>query len=173
MLQLLFVLLLPLTIPQNSTPAPAPAPHEIRELKVDDAALFKLINGNVFELPQLRIYDRQGRQVADFGGGFAPDRFRGQLEKVLLSPSPKEGKKSLENVLQSIVDKNGKPTEKPANADFTLVEYWAEWCKPCHLQAKYMNEIIEKHPDLAITVLHVEADPEKINLPGIKMKKVK
>lgn len=169
MLQLLFLLLLPLTVPQSSTPAPAS--HEIRELKVEDAALLKLIKGNVFELPQLRIYDRQGRQVADFGGGFDPDRFRGQLEKVLRSPSPKEGKKSLQDELQSIVDKNGKPAEKPANADFTLVEYWAEWCEPCGLQAKYMHEVIEKHPDLAITVLHVEADPQKIS--GVKMKKGK
>jgi hypothetical protein len=169
MLQLLFVLLLPLTMPQSSTPAPAP--HVIRELKVDDAALLNLIKGNIFELPQLRIYDRQGRQVADFGGGFNPNRFRGQLEEVLRSPSPKEGKKSLQTELQSIVEKDGKPVEKISAADFTMVEYWAEWCKPCHLQAKDMNEVIEKHPDLTITVLHVEADPEKIT--GIKMKKGK
>ena len=167
MLQLLFIFLLPLTIVQSSTPAATP--HAIRELKVEDAALFKLVKGNIFELPQLRIYDRQGRQVADFGGGFDPDRFRGQLEKVLRSPSPKEGKKSLQVELQSIVEKDGKPAEKATAADFTLVEYWAEWCKPCHLQAKYMNEVIEKHPELAITVLHVEADPEKIS--GVKMKK--
>lgn len=168
----LFVLLFPLINSQSSTPKPAPH-HEIRELKVEDAALFKMINGNPFELPQLRVYDRQGRQVADFGGGFDPDRFRGQLEKVLRSPSPKEGKKSLQDEMQSIVEKNGKPPEKLADVDFTLVEYWAEWCEPCHLQAKDMNEVVGKHPDLAITVLHVEADPEKINLPGVKMKKSK
>lgn len=166
MLRLLFALLLPLMTHQSSTPAPAP--HQILELKVDDAALFKLIHGNIFELPQLRIYDRQGRQVADFGGGFDPDRFRGQLEKILRFPSPKGGKKSLQDEMQSIVEKDGKQPEKITNTDFTLVEYWAEWCKPCDLQAKYIHEVIEKHPDLAITVLHVEADPQKIS--GVKMK---
>ena len=70
-----------------------------------------------------------------------------------------------------MVEKDGKPPGKFAEADFTVVEYWAEWCKPCHMQAKFLNEVIAKHPDLAITILHVEADPQKTL--GIELKKKK
>jgi hypothetical protein len=169
MLQFLLVLLLPLAVTQNSNPAPAR--HELRELKLDDRALFELLHGKTFELPQLRVYDQQGRQVADFGGGFAPDTFRAQLEEVLRSPSPKTGAESLEDEAKEIVEKDGTPLVKSASPDFTIVEYWADWCKPCHMQAKLLNEVVAGQPDLAITIFHVEADPQKID--GVVMKKKK
>jgi len=170
MLQFLLVLLLPFAaLTQNANPAPAH--HELREVKFDDQILFGMIKGKEFSLPQMWVYDRQGRQVADFGDGFDPDGFRPQLEKVLHSPSPKADGKSLEAVVKDFVEKDGKPLRKLADADFTIVEYWAEWCEACHDQAKLLNEVVSAQTDLNITVFHVEADPEKIRLPGVVMEK--
>jgi thiol-disulfide isomerase/thioredoxin len=47
-------------------------------------------------------------------------------------------------------------------ADFTIVEYWAGWCEPCKMEAKELADVLAAHPDVAINVLHTEADPQKV-----------
>jgi len=61
------------------------------------------------------------------------------------------------------------------SADFTIVEYWAEWCQPCHTQSEQLKKVIASQPGLSINVLHAEADPMKLpELKGkIKMQKKK
>src|SRR6476646_6567535 len=69
--------------------------HQIIEAKVKDKELLKMVRGKELAIPQLRIYDQQGRQVADFSNGFEPETFKEDLDKVLQSPKPAEGKPSL------------------------------------------------------------------------------
>jgi len=84
--------LLCLIVPQNTTP---PQSHFL-EVKVENQALLGMMqDGKKFNLPQLRVYNQKGFQVADFGSG-EDDTFPATLTKVLQSP-PKENGKTLES----------------------------------------------------------------------------
>lgn len=172
-LRLVLALLLALGVTQigvaqnPNVPAAQNEPHEVR---VSDSALMASLKAGMLALPQLRVYDRQSLQIADFGTGFDPDTLRTQLEGVMHSPVPKPTAKSLQDEVKDLVEKDGKPPEKFAESDFTIVEYWAEWCLPCEKQAKLLAEVVSAHPELSINVLHVEADPAK--LKGVTMKRM-
>ena len=148
------------TTPTNSN-------HPIIEAKVKDKELLKMVSGKELAIPQLRIYDKQGHQVADFGNGFGPETFKEDLDKVFQSPKPTEGKPALKAELEIITDIKNKKLKDLTPADFTIVEYWAEWCEPCHEQSQLLKESLDTHQNLAISVLHVQADPTK--LPGLKI----
>jgi len=147
--------------------APTNSNHQIIEAKVKDKELLKMVSGKELAIPQLRVYDKQGQQVADFGSDFAPETFKEELDKVLQSPKPAEGKPALKAELEIITDNKNKKLKDLAPADFTIVEYWAEWCEPCREQSKLLKESLDSHQNLAIHVLHVQADPTK--LPGMKV----
>jgi len=147
--------------------APNTPNHQIIEAKVKDKELLKMVSGKELAIPQLRIYDKQGQQVADFSSGFEPETFKEDLDKVLRSPKPTEGKPGLKAELEIITDTKNKKLKDLVPADFTIVEYWAEWCEPCREQSKLLKESLDTHQNLAINVLHVQADPTK--LPGMKV----
>jgi thiol-disulfide isomerase/thioredoxin len=147
--------------------SPTNSNHQIIEAKVKDKELLKMVSGKELAIPQLRVYDKQGQQVADFGSDFEPETFKEELDKVLQSPKPAEGNPALKAELEIITDNKNKKLKDLAPADFTIVEYWAEWCEPCREQSKLLKESLEAHQNLAIHVLHVQADPTK--LPGMKV----
>lgn len=163
MLAFTFFLLACLVAPQNTTP---PQSHFL-EVKVENKALLEMLQGGKkFSLPQLRVYNQKGFQVADFGSG-EDDTFPATLTKVLQSP-PKENSTTLESETRILVEKDGKPLQTLPSADFTIVEYWADWCEPCHTQAEQLKKVVASQSGLSINVLHVEADPMK--LPELKGK---
>jgi thiol-disulfide isomerase/thioredoxin len=150
--------------------APNNPNHQMIEAKVKDKELFKMVTKKKeFAIPQLRVYDKQGQQVADFSGGFEPDTFKEELDKVLQSPKPDTGKPVLQAELEIITDSKNKKLKELPPADFTIVEYWADWCEPCHEQFDLLQKSLAAHPELAINMLHVQADPTK--LPGLKVQK--
>lgn len=38
-----------------------------------------------------------------------------------------------------------------------LVDFWADWCQPCHLQAPILDQLASKHAD-TLKVIKVEAE---------------
>ena len=147
--------------------SPTPAKSHFREVKVENKALLEMLKGEKkFSLSQLRVYNHKGLQVADFGSG-EDDTFPANLARVLQSP-PKENSKTLESETKALVEKDGKPLNTLPDADFTIVEYWADWCAPCRTQSAQLKKVIASQPGLSINVLHVEADPMK--LPELKGK---
>lgn len=163
MLGFTVVLLACMVAPQSSTP---PQPHFL-EVKLENKVLLEMMqDGKKFSLPQLRVYNQKGLQVADFGSG-EDDTFPETLTKVLQTP-PKENNKTLESETRILVEKDGKPLQTLPTADFTIVEYWADWCQPCRTQSEQVKKVIASQSGLSINVLHVEADPMK--LPELKGK---
>jgi thiol-disulfide isomerase/thioredoxin len=148
------------------TASPNGVQHQFIEAKVKDDELLKMAIGKPFSLPQLRVYDRQGRQVGNFVG-FEAETFKKKLAKVLQSPTPIPGKPELSRELKVIVDGENKRLKELPSGDFTFVEYWADWCEPCHKQFKLLQEALDGHTNLAVIVLHVRADATK--LPGMKV----
>jgi thioredoxin 1 len=49
-----------------------------------------------------------------------------------------------------------------------LVDFWADWCGPCHMVAPVLEEIASEHPEaLTIAKLDVDANPEVSRRYGI------
>jgi len=40
----------------------------------------------------------------------------------------------------------------------TLVDFWAEWCGPCHRFAPVYERVSEKHPDITFAKVDTEAE---------------
>jgi thiol-disulfide isomerase/thioredoxin len=145
----------------------APTKHQLFEVKLKDKELLKMATGKEMSLPQLRIYNNQGQMVADFSSGFDDDTFKEDFDKALQSPKPMTGKPALKSALNLVVDMKNKSVKDLPPADFTIVEYWAGWCEPCHQQLALLNEALKAHEATTINFMHVEADPTK--LPGMKV----
>jgi thiol-disulfide isomerase/thioredoxin len=143
--------------------------HQVLEVRIAAMELrADLLNTGQFALPQFRIYDRQGRQISDFGSGYSPETFRDKFEAVLKSAAPTGSDKTLAWEIKRLEGQDGKRLEKVPEAEITVVVYWAEWCEPCHALDKQLKEILAAHKDLSVNVLHVEADPQKV-FPNVLM----
>ncbi|HEY2394177.1 MAG TPA: thioredoxin domain-containing protein [Candidatus Angelobacter sp.] len=149
-------------------PTPATSKHQFIEAKLKDKELLRMATGKEFAIPQLRVYDKDGQQVADFSN-YDEDTFKEDIDKVFRSPKPGSGKGTLKAELEIITDIKNKKLKDIAPADFTLVEYWSDWCEPCKELAALLQESLDAHKDLSINILHVEADPTKI--PGVKVER--
>lgn len=44
--------------------------------------------------------------------------------------------------------------------DIVLLDFWAEWCQPCHQFAPIYEEVSERHPDVVFGKVDTEAHPE-------------
>lgn len=109
-------------------------------------------------LPQLRVYDREGRRVFE-SRGYDAD-FAKTLEKLFQGKSQPTQHRLAPEIAQVRLPGNEPLPPLPA-ADFTLVEQWAEWCVPCHAQHREIARLLGSYSTLHFNLLHVESDPAK------------
>ena len=48
--------------------------------------------------------------------------------------------------------------EVTSGEGITLVDFWAEWCGPCHRFAPVYERVSEKHPDITFAKVDTEAE---------------
>lgn len=119
-----------------------------------------------FPVPQLRVYDKQGRRVLERLGYYAPT-FSAFLTRALSGGSPADSSHLLAHELDLVLSPDGKPITSVPEADYTLVDYWASWCAPCRAQDQDLIKVLASKPNLRINLVRVEADlsqkkPEEI-----------
>lgn len=44
--------------------------------------------------------------------------------------------------------------------DIVLLDFWAEWCQPCHQFAPIYEEASQRHPDVLFGKVDTESNPE-------------
>lgn len=69
---------------------------------------------------------------------------------------------------ESVLTINDASFEKVISTGVTLVDFWAEWCMPCKMQAPIMDEVAKSVGDSAtISKLNVDENPNSATKYGI------
>jgi thiol-disulfide isomerase/thioredoxin len=138
-----------------------PANVTVFELQVAKVEVPKGSNSVHFQLPQLRIYDAKGQRVLNLTG--YGSSFSGMLTSVLEGKGQPQASLLLARELDRLRTVDRKPLGALPKADFTIVEYWADWCLPCHAQARDMAAVLTEYPKVRVNLLHVDADLNKLH----------
>jgi len=162
---LLLSFVLPSALSVAATAAPPtpewPANVAVFEAQVAKVEVPKGSSSINFQLPQLRMYDAKGQRVLNVTG--YSSAFAGILSGVLEGRGESQAFATLAAELGRVVrSADHKPLAPLPKADFTIVEYWAEWCAPCHAQARDMAAVLGGHPKTRVNLLHVDADLNRI-----------
>lgn len=169
----------PAPLQQGTAPAPSlstaspsatwPANTKLFQTKIAKIAIPDGRPAGDFPLPQLRVYDKEGRRVLERLGFYA-QTFPAFMTRALSGGTTANASRLLSHELDLVLTPDGKPfpvSALPA-ADYTLVDYWASWCLPCRAQDAELQKILAAKPDLRINLVKVEADmsqktPQEIN----------
>jgi hypothetical protein len=130
-------------------------------LGVDPFVNFRLV------LPQFRLYDSRGWRLAS-SSGYERSEFRSRLESFLAGEGTADGERRLSAELLRFETRGGRRLKEVPPADFTIIEYWAEWCQPCHVQSGELAEVLAGFPKLSVNVVYVYASP-----PGMAMRRAR
>src|SRR5436190_23211396 len=48
-----------------------------------------------------------------------------------------------------------------------IVDFWAEWCGPCHAVAPVLDRIVEDHPELKLVKVNIDEEQSLANRYGV------
>jgi len=48
-----------------------------------------------------------------------------------------------------------------------LVDFWADWCGPCHAVAPVLDQIVEERSDLRLVKVNIDEEPELARRYGV------
>jgi thioredoxin 1 len=48
-----------------------------------------------------------------------------------------------------------------------LVDFWAEWCGPCHAVAPVLEQIADERPELRVVKVNIDEEPELAQRYGV------
>jgi len=68
----------------------------------------------------------------------------------------------MEAVTEATFDEQVLQSEKPV-----IVDFWAEWCGPCHAVAPVLEKIVEEHDDIALVKVNIDEEQELASRYGV------
>jgi thioredoxin 1 len=54
-----------------------------------------------------------------------------------------------------------------ASTESVLVDFWAEWCGPCHAVAPVLDKIVNEHDDLKLVKVNIDEEQELARRYGV------
>jgi thioredoxin len=48
-----------------------------------------------------------------------------------------------------------------------IVDFWAEWCGPCHAVAPVLEKIVEEHDDVVLVKVNIDEEQELASRYGV------
>jgi len=146
-------------------PGAAGPQHQVFEARLSTSAMVEEAQTKHWISTSIRIYDRQGHQVAEGGGGVGDkglsESFRNVLDAVLRNPEV-VGSKTLAWELGRIEKTDGHPLGKIRDADFTIVKYFFKFCDSCEDQnqrdIKALMGMLASYNYFTINIWNVDAD---------------
>src|SRR5207248_9871400 len=48
-----------------------------------------------------------------------------------------------------------------------IVDFWAEWCGPCHAVSPVLDKIVEEHDDLVLVKVNIDEEQELASRYGV------
>jgi thioredoxin 1 len=67
-----------------------------------------------------------------------------------------------EAVTEATFDEQVLQSEKPV-----IVDFWAEWCGPCHAVAPVLDKIVEEHDDFRLVKVNIDEEQELASRYGV------
>ena len=116
--------------------------------------------GLITPLPQLYVFNAQGHQI--YGHTGDDDHLAKALDKVFSSGAPAGDGKALDawtRKLTPLVGTQTVPTK--SSAQFTIIEYWASWCRYCFVERDQLLAYFREHPNLRVNWILADADKHK------------
>jgi len=65
-------------------------------------------------------------------------------------------------VTEATFDEQVLQSEKPV-----IVDFWAEWCGPCHAVSPVLDKIVEEHDDLRLVKVNIDEEQELASRYGV------
>lgn len=141
------------------------------ELKVKDDVLLSraMEGGQSLTLPEFLVFTSKGTLIFHDKG--FDSSFMDRLARAMRASAPLQGKLELRELLAEAVAMDGSPVPQrfEGKYEFVFVEYWAEWCAPCHQQKKAVTEYLSKNTGEKILWLYIRRDPTL--LPNVSVQK--
>jgi thiol:disulfide interchange protein len=110
-------------------------------------------------LPEFRVYDRQDRLVY-IATGMKPGTVAGVMDKAIHRNRAIDGP-GFAATMDELETRDGKPAlpQVRGHHAFTIVDYWAEWCVPCKIQGKELEDWAQRQPAGTVQIVRAETDP--------------
>ena len=67
-----------------------------------------------------------------------------------------------DTITESTFEQEVLQSERPV-----LVDFWAEWCGPCHAVAPVLDKIVAEHQDVKLVKVNIDEEPELAQRFGI------
>ncbi len=157
---LLFILALTAAGSAAASSDLGPANANIFQLRLAAHAVAQKAQGHGgITLPELRVFDTQGREIFR-AKGFKSDTLD-RLEAATTHPRPLAKGSTLVKATADVSTRAGGPFDAAhlPVADFTLITYYADWCLPCSDQVAALDSWIAQHQNWKVVWLRIESDP--------------
>jgi hypothetical protein len=139
------------------------AEQQVVEIRIPPEVLkAQLLESSKHTLPEFMAFTGDGKRIFQKRG--MSTGFIASLEASLKKKKALTREAGLRETVGAAKTADGGALDASlaAQYDFVFVEYWADWCSPCHAQRKAVADFLAGAPTMNVLWLHIEKDFTKL-----------